>query len=146
MDAISFTVAGDPVPQPRIRATRTGRVYTPAGAHGPYKAAIGLAAAMQARRIGWQCDGGPIAVWIEFVFGRPPSHHNARGELRPKAPAYPGGGTGDIDNLEKAVLDAINDGGGVWLDDRQVVFVTKRKRYAGRGEPARTAVWIRRDA
>lgn len=34
----------------------------------------------------------------------------------------------DIDNTEKAIFDGMN--GVVWVDDVQVVEVTKRKRYA----------------
>lgn len=141
MDAFSFTVDGPPVPQPRIRATRQGHVYTPSGAVGPYKAAIGLQAAATARRHGWKVTEGPVQVWIECVFARPPSHLTASGELRKTAPPFPGLRNGDVDNLGKAVLDAITRGGGVWKDDAQVVELTVAKRYGAAG---RTAVEIRR--
>lgn len=141
MDAISFTVPGDPVPQPRIRATRSGHVYTPSGPIGPYKAALGLMAAAEARRRGWERTEGPVWVMIEWVFARPPSHLTAAGELRATAPAFPGLRCGDIDNLEKAVLDAITRAGVVWKDDAQVVAVTKSKRY---GAASKTAVTVRR--
>lgn len=144
MDAITFTVDGDPVPQPRIRVTRTGHAYTPKGPIGPYKAALGLRAAAEARRRGWAFTEGPVEVLIEWVFARPPSHLTAAGGLRPSAPTFPGLRCGDVDNLEKAVLDAITRGGGVWKDDAQVVAVQKRKRYGGKGENARTTVEIRR--
>lgn len=145
MDAtqITFEIAGDPVPQPRMRATRTGRQYEPKGPIGPYKAAICLRAAMEAKLRGWRFTDGPVAMEIEWVFGRPPSHLNAAGELRPKAPTFPGHGCGDVDNLEKGVLDAIKNSG-IWKDDTQVVSVGKVKRYAEKGEPARTIVTIRR--
>lgn len=141
MDAITFTVPGDPVPQPRIRATRTGHVYTPSGPIGPYKAAVGLMAAAEARRRGWAFTEGPVEVVIEWVFARPRSHLTAAGELRATAPPFPGLRCGDIDNLEKAVLDAITRGGGVWKDDAQVVAVRKAKRY---GPASKTTVEIRR--
>lgn len=141
MDAITFTVDGPPVPQPRVRVTRTGHAYTPSGPIGPYKAAVGLRAAAEARRRGWAFTEGPVAVLIEWVFARPPSHLTAAGELRATAPTFPGLRCGDIDNLEKSVLDAITRGGGVWKDDAQVVAVTKAKRY---GAQARTTVEIRR--
>lgn len=144
MDAISFTVDGAPVPQPRVRVTRTGHAYTPSGPIGPYKAAIGLRAAAEARRRGWAFTDGPVEVVIDWVFARPPSHLTASGGLRKSAPTFPGQNCGDIDNLEKAVLDAITTGGGVWHDDAQVVAVQKRKRFGGRGEAARTTVEIRR--
>lgn len=43
----------------------------------------------------------------------------------------------DVDNVAKAVLDALN--GGAWLDDKQVVMLTVKKRY---GHPARLTVEI----
>lgn len=141
MDAISFTVDGTPVPQPRIRATRRGHVYTPAGAVGPYKAAIGLLAKAEAQRRRWAVAEGPVAVRIACVFARPPSHLTAAGELRATAPPFPGLRNGDVDNLAKAVLDAITRGGGVWRDDAQVVELTVAKRY---GSASRTTVEIRR--
>jgi len=42
------------------------------------------------------------------------------------------------------VADAITDSGSVWLDDDQVVDGRVRKRYAAKGEPARTVVTVRR--
>lgn len=141
MDAIRFSVDGPPVPQPRIRATRSGHIYTPSGAVGPYKQAIGLRAAAEARRRGWTVTDGPVRVLIECGFVRPVSHHKASGGLRDTAPAFPGLRAGDVDNLAKAVLDAITRGGGVWKDDAQVVELTVAKRYGG---AARTTVEIRR--
>jgi Holliday junction resolvase RusA-like endonuclease len=41
---------------------------------------------------------------------------------------------GDIDNLTKAVLDAITSSGIIWLDDRQVVELIAIKRYQEVGE------------
>lgn len=141
MDAITFTVDGPPVPQPRVRVTRTGHAYTPSGPIGPYKAALGLRAAAEARRRGWTLTEGPVRVLVECVFSRPASHLTAAGEFRAAAPGFPGLRAGDVDNLGKAVLDAITRGGGVWKDDAQVVELTVAKRY---GAKAQTTVAIRR--
>lgn len=54
--------------------------------------------------------------------------------LAADAPQWP---RKDIDNLEKAVLDALN--GVAWHDDSQVVRVVKSKSY---GTEARTTVRI----
>lgn len=145
MDEITFDIPGDPMPQPRARATRGGRMYTPDGRGlKVYKTAIGYAAASRARRARWEISEGPHEVFIEAVFARPPSHVAKDGSLRKTAPTFPGRNCGDLDNLEKAVWDAITRGGGVWLDDTQVVGNGGRKRYAAPGEIARLVVTIRR--
>lgn len=119
-------------------------MYTPDGPIVPYKAAICLLAAAEARRCRWTLTDGPIGMSIEWVFARPPSHLTARGELRQTAPTFPGLRCGDVDNLEKGVLDAITRCGVVWQDDTQVVKVDKEKRFCGPGEAARTTVVITR--
>ena len=76
----------------------------------------------------------PTAVSIEVVLARPKSHWNRTG-LTPRAPKWPPARAGDVDNLAKAVLDAMVQGG-VLPDDSQVVDLHVRKAYAERdGEP-----------
>jgi len=144
VDAITFEIPGTPIPQPRARATRGGRMYTPGTRVGPYKQAIGLAALSRARRAGWDTTTGPHGVEIEAVFARPPSHLAKDGSVRESAPAFPGRNCGDLDNLEKAVWDAVTVAGGVWQDDTQVVRNGGWKRYAAPGEAPRLVVTIRR--
>ena len=57
-------------------------------------------------------------IEIEFVCKKPktPTH------------SYPAS-IGDIDNLTKAVLDAITSAGIIWNDDRQVTELFASKRY-----------------
>lgn len=64
-----------------------------------------------------------VEIVIDFVFARPKSHLRKAG-LAANAPQWP---RQDIDNLEKAVLDALN--GVAWNDDSQVVRVVKSKSY-----------------
>jgi len=45
---------------------------------------------------------------------------------------------GDIDNLEKTVLDAING----FVGDERVVSVTTKKAFNDAGEPASVMVWV----
>jgi Holliday junction resolvase RusA-like endonuclease len=146
MDAtsITFEIPGDPIPQPRARFAN-GRAYTP-DRRGlkTYKAAIGMAAAMRAKWAGWQASAGPHHVEIRAVFARPASHLAKDGTVKPSAPAFPGRNCGDLDNIEKAVWDAITVAGGVWHDDTQVVSHGGAKRYAGYGEQAKLVVEIRR--
>ena len=140
-DSITFTVAGQPVPQPRHKVSSRGgfaRAYIEARhpIHA-YRQAIALIA----KGAGWQPQEGPIALDIECIFGRPPSHLTKAG-LAKGAPAIPP--KCDFDNLAKGIADAITDSGGVWRDDDQVVDGRCRKRYAERGEQARTIVTVRR--
>lgn len=131
--AITFSVPGDPVPQPRPRITTRGKhghAYTPADhpIHA-YRAAVAAAA----RAAGAGVHGEPVQVVIDFIFKRPKSHLRKAG-VKADAPRLP---RPDIDNLEKAVLDALN--GVAWEDDTQVACVVKEKSY---GTEARTTVRI----
>jgi len=131
--AITFSVSGDPVPQPRPRVSTRGgfaRAYVPAkhAVHG-YRAAIADAA----RAAGAGVHGEPVEVVIDLVFARPKSHLR-KGGLAKDAPRYP---RPDIDNATKAVLDALN--GVAWQDDSQVTRLVVEKTY---GPEARTTVRI----
>jgi Holliday junction resolvase RusA-like endonuclease len=131
--AITFSVPGDPVPQPRPRVSTRGgfaRAYVPAkhGVHA-YRAAIAGAA----RAAGAGVHGEPVSVVIDLVFARPKSHLRKAG-LAKDAPRYP---RPDVDNATKAVLDALN--GVAWEDDSQVTRLVVEKSY---GTEARTTVRI----
>lgn len=72
-----------------------------------FEAALRDYLAMEMRRVGMEVFPGPVAIGLRMVFAGDPSM---------AATAKP---LGDIDNLEKAVLDAMN--GIVFADDRMVV-------------------------
>lgn len=145
MDAIRFEIPGDAIPQPRARSTRGGRMYTPqANGIGTFKRAVGLMARSAALAAGWTRSDAPHEIDVEAIFARPPSHLTSTGGLRKGSPAYPGHRSGDNDNLEKGVWDAITKCGAVWDDDSQIVGNQTRKRYAVAGEANRTVVTIRR--
>lgn len=131
--AISFSVPGDPVPQPRPRVSTRGgfaRAYVPAThAVHAYRRAIAAAA----REAGAGVHGDPVDVVIDLVFSRPKSHIRKTG-LAKNAPALP---RADLDNCAKAVLDALN--GVAWEDDAQVSRLVVEKSY---GTEARTTVRI----
>lgn len=145
MDALTFTIPGPPVPQPRPKISTwggRGRAYVEKGhAIHAYRQAVELAAQLAARG-GWQATEGPVVLEVEAVFARPPSHLTKTGEPRSTAPAFPP--RCDWDNLGKGVSDAIKTSGAVFVDDDQVVDGRVRKRYAAKGEPARTVVTVRR--
>ena len=132
MQAITFTVAGDPVPQPRARVSTAGgfaRAYVPAKhpVHA-YRHAIQMAAI----DAGLRNEAGPVAVVIDCVFARPKSHMTKKG-VKATAPALP---RPDVDNLAKSVLDSI---GPIIGDDAQVSRLVVEKSY---GTEARTTVRI----
>ena len=133
MKALTFSVPGNPVPQPRPRFTVQGglaKAYVkkmhPVHA---YRRAI----AFEASAAGATPVDQPVSVVIDAVFKRPKSHLRKSG-LRPGAPALP---RCDVDNVAKAVLDALT--GVAWADDAQVQRLVVEKSY---GTEARTTVRI----
>lgn len=132
--AITFSVPGDPVPQPRPRITTRGKhghAYTPAShpIHA-YRAAIAAAARAAGAT---PTDAAPLTLIVDLVFERPKSHFLKRG-LKDDAPKLP---RADCSNCLKGIEDALN--GVAWLDDTQVGRVVVEKTY---GTEARTTVRI----
>lgn len=130
--AITFTVPGDPVPQPRARVSTRGgfaRAYVPSK-HPVHDYRSQLAVA--ARLAGLTPTGEPLSVVIDAVFERPKSHRNKSG-VKGTAPKLP---RPDVDNVAKAVLDSLQD---VMGDDTMVARLVVEKSY---GEEARTTVRV----
>jgi Holliday junction resolvase RusA-like endonuclease len=130
--AVTFTIAGEPVPQPRPRVSTRGgfaRAYVPAQ-HPVHAYRQSLSAAARAAGLGE--TGEPLNVVIDAVFERPKSHMTKAG-VKPTAPRLP---RPDVDNLAKAVLDALQD---VIGDDTLVARLVVEKSY---GQEARTTVRI----
>lgn len=105
----TMVVMGKPIPQPRHRATVRGgfvKMYLPSD-HPvqAYKKAI----IDEARRVKLPMIEGPVRLDILFSFCKKPCRGR---QFRISKP--------DLDNLEKAVMDALTDAG-VWSDDAQVV-------------------------
>ena len=128
----AFTVPGEPVPQPRPRVSTRGgfaRAYVPAK-HPVH--AYRQAVASAAREAGVTATDEPLNVVIDAVFVRPKSHLRKAG-VRPDAPTLP---RPDVDNIAKAVLDALQD---VIGDDTNVARLVVEKSY---GTEARTTVRI----
>ena len=119
-------VSGEPKPQPRPRA-----FVRPNGKAGTYD--NGKAKAWKQEIIVEAIRAkfpkrlvGPIRLQAEFYLPRPE-------RLRKKdspTEAVPHINVPDIDNLLKAVMDALSVYG-LWKDDRQVAEVAAYKRYVG---------------
>jgi Holliday junction resolvase RusA-like endonuclease len=129
---ITFTVEGDPVPQPRARITTRGKfahAYTPRShpVHG-YRSSLAAAA----RAAGLTPTGEPLDVVIDAVFERPKSHLLKKG-VKTTAPVLP---RPDVDNVAKAVLDSLQD---VMGDDSLVARLVVEKSW---GQEARTTVRV----
>ena len=130
--SLTFSVPGEPVPQPRPRVSTRGgfaRAYVPAK-HPVHAYRQSLAAA--ARDAGLSDTGEPLNVVIDAVFERPKSHMRKSG-VKADAPRLP---RPDVDNIAKAVLDALQD---VMGDDTLVARLVVEKSY---GQEARTTVRI----
>lgn len=129
---ITFTVPGEPVPQPRPRVSTRGgfaRAYVPA-THPVH--AFRQAVALSATIAGLKKCFEPMNVCIVAVFKRPASHVTAKGMVKATAARVP---RPDVDNLAKAVLDALGD----FFDDTLVESLQVSKSY---GDVAYTKVTI----
>jgi Holliday junction resolvase RusA-like endonuclease len=130
--AITFSVPGDPVPQPRPRVSTVGgfgRAYVPKDhAIHAYRQAVALAA----RAAGLVQATAPVSVIVDAVFARPKSHLTKSG-VKASAPALP---RPDVDNLGKAVLDALQE---VMGDDTNVGRLLVEKTW---GTEGRTTVRV----
>jgi len=121
----AFFVRGSPIAAPRPRAGRF-RVYHDNRAD-PWKSQV-VFAFISLRQAPLQ---GPVELNLQFLFQRPKK--DAVRFWRDSKP--------DLDNLEKAVMDALT-GARAWFDDAQVVRLQSIKRYALSDESAGVYVEI----
>lgn len=137
---VAFRVVGRPIPQGSKVANYHGHGVRDANDKvlRPWRATVKTAAEDV-----WRYRDtitAPVRVWLRFGIERPTSHYgtgrNAH-RLKDSAPQFPFGGTygGDLDKLERAILDGLTDAG-VWRDDALVVDLRARKFYAGEHELA----------
>lgn len=120
----TFTVEGMPVSQPRARVTTVGgfaRAYVPAK-HPVH--AFRATVASEAVKAGCKRSSGPVDVIIDCTFARPKSHYTQTGRVRRGVPSSP---RPDLDNIAKAVLDALTSV--CFDDDSQVQRLVVSKSY-----------------
>jgi Holliday junction resolvase RusA-like endonuclease len=122
---LAFDAIGPPVGQGAIRHLGKGRpaIHQNAKTLLPWRDVIGYRAlaAMRGHPCGWPIAKVlPVAVDLTFTVPKPAVVAERRRTYPVTRP--------DIDHLERAVLDALTIAG-VWVDDSQVVAVSKRKTY-----------------
>ncbi len=132
--AIVVVAYGTPVTQGSIRSLGAGRpsVHSNARRLKPWRSTVheaALAVMEQHDRL-----TGPVQVRVLFCFDRPSGHYRTGRNahlLRDFAPGRPcSRGSGDLDKLVRACLDALTDAA-VWQDDSQVVELRASKTWAG---------------
>jgi len=125
MSSYSFEVHGIPKPQPRGRSVMRGGH---AGVYDPGTADYWKALVREASRPAKPKEplGGPLAVTIYFRFDRPNTHYGKKG-VKPSAPVYHTQRP-DVDNLAKAVLDALTNEAW-WKDDDQIFSLSIVKSW-----------------
>ena len=129
--AITFSVVGKPVPQPRPHTTKAGHTYYPDNGIRAYRAAVAAAA----RAVGaTPTDRAPLTMIVDWVFERPKSHFRKDGTLRPGVPLLP---RGDNKNLLSGVEDSLN--AICYVDDHQIGKHVMERSY---GTEYRTTVRI----
>lgn len=126
---VTFHVPGQPEGKGRPRIGKTfgghARAFTPDKTVA-YEGKIAHVA--QLAMNGRPLIEGPVFVHLEINLQVPASWSQKRQRLALAGTILPTKKP-DIDNVEKAIFDAIN--GVVWKDDVQVIEVVKRKQYAG---------------
>lgn len=129
---IDFTVEGLPVPQPRprfrcVRVKNSNQSRAIAYEDKKHPVHLWKIRVLDAWRLiipkaGFRFEG-PLIVSLAFRMPRP---KNMVWKTKPMPSTWDTRQNGDVDNLAKAVLDALN--AKAWLDDRQVVRLTIDKR------------------
>ena len=136
MSEIYFTIPGIPVGKGRPRFARRGNfvtAYTPEKT-ASYENLVKLVAAEAMK--GTELITGPVAVRMFLFVTPPPSWSNKKRINALNRGIFPTSKP-DLDNCIKGIFDACNEI--VWKDDKQVVDLTVRKRYA---EQARAMVHV----
>ena len=128
MQRVCFEVCGDPVPKARPRTVRKGGrtwSYTPKKVTAWEK----LVREEAEKHFEEPLDC-PVALTLGFYLSRPKSRRKENYVAT----------TPDLDNLEKALLDGLNEV--AYTDDRLVVVKSSAKMYVRPGEEPRVSVVV----
>ena len=125
---MKFAVQGiEPAPQGSKRHVGNGRMVEASAKVKPWRFAVSQAALDTKEPM----TDRPVMVQITFMFNRPKSHYNSKGQLKPTAPLYKQTKP-DLDKLCRSTLDGITNV--LIKDDSQVVNLICCKIYAEEGE------------
>lgn len=130
--AISLTIVGAPVPKGRPRFGN-GHAFTPKRTRD-YEKRVREAGSLAMQ--GGEPLTGPLALELVAFMPIAASWHWTKRQAARDGEIYPTSRP-DLDNIEKAITDALN--GVVYADDSQIVQVTKAKAY---GENPRVFVRV----
>ena len=123
-----FEIKGiEPAPQGSKRHVGNGRMIEASTKVKPWRFAVSQAALES----DYELTDRPVMVQITFMFSRPKSHYNSKGELKKTAPFYKSTKP-DLDKLCRSTLDGITNV--LIKDDSQVVNLMCCKVYANEGE------------
>ncbi len=125
--AVYFVVTGNPVGKGRPRATSRGgfvRMYTDAKTLG-FEAAVADEARIAMSN--FELFDTPMQLQLSAYYPIPKSWSKKKRQLAVDGEIYPQVKP-DLDNVMKAVLDALN--GVVYADDSQVINLVATKRYS----------------
>lgn len=132
---VKLTIPYAPVPKARPRVTKTGHTYTPEKTR-QYERIVQCIFNSKYGYMKQPLTDKPVSVTLLFYMPIPKSFSKKKiAELRQNKMACPK--KPDIDNLTKAVLDALN--GRAYKDDNQIVELFARKEYS---EQPRTEIFI----
>ena len=130
-NSLTLVVYGLPSPQGSKKYVGNGRMIESSKAVAPWRQDI-KHAALACTPHDWDTTL-PMALSVVFRFKRPQAHIGKRG-LKPSAPQHcTSARAGDIDKLQRSLLDGLT--GVAYDDDRQVVRVIAEKRYTVGDEP-----------
>ena len=125
MEIVEFTVLGEPVAKARPRVVR-GHAYTPEKTRVQEER---IAAACRAAHPSkWFGKEVPIRMSLEFHVTIPKAYSKKKHALAVSGVLRPTARTGDIENLAKLVMDALNCV--CYYDDSQVVELESVKKYS----------------
>lgn len=128
---LEIRVDGVPVAKGRPRATRAGRLYTPAKTRAAEDAFLAQALPQIP---GMVPAGVPVSIAFRFTLPIPTSWSKKKKALAEADRVLPVGRP-DTDNLVKLALDSLN--GALYADDSQIVTLSAVKTY---GENPETVV------
>ena len=132
---VTFTVPGKPRGLPRPRATARGGYVRFYGSASAKKLLARIRAAYLAAAGKHVPHQGAVELWVSAFFAAPTRLRKAdRGRLADEAASHVG--KPDLDNIIKAVCDALNEL--AWEDDSQVAYITASKNYG-----ASPQLWVR---